>query len=85
MVLLLKIYYQVKCFYVTKSPEHFHYFDIGVFDSFEKAQQAVNTIESKPGFCEHKEKIKVRKKIRITTPKLLNKIFWEDGFFTYKY
>ena len=85
VIILLKTYYKVKCFYITKEPDHFHGFDIGIFDSIEKAQQIVEKIKDKPGFCEHKEKIKIRKSIKFFTPKLLNKIFWEDGFVSYKY
>ena len=82
---MLRTYYKVKCFYITKEPDHFHGFDIGIFDSIEKAQQIVEKVKDKPGFCEHKEKIKICKRIKFFTPKLLNKIFWEEGFVTYRY
>lgn len=75
----------MKCFYITKEPDYFHIFDIGIFDSFENAQQAVEKVKDKPGFCDYKEKIKICKRIKFSTPKFLNKIFWEDGFVTYKY
>lgn len=82
---MINIYYQVKCFYITKEPDHFHCFDIGIFDSAEKAQLAVEKVKDKPGFCDHKDKIRIRKRIRFFVPKLLNRIFWEDGFVTYRY
>ena len=82
---MLRIYYQVKCFYITKEPVQFHGFDIGIFDSVEKAEQAVERVKDKPGFCDHKDKIKIKKRIKLFTPKLLNKVFWVDGFITYNY
>lgn len=50
VIILLKAYYKVKCFYITKEPDHFHGFDIGIFDSIEKAQQIVEKLKDKPGF-----------------------------------
>jgi len=82
---LLKTYYKVYCFYITKEPEHFHGFDIGIFDSREKAEQAVEQIKDRPGFCDHKDKIKIRKRIKLFKPKLLNKVFWAEGFTTCYY
>lgn len=82
---MLKIYYKVDCFYITKKPDHIHAFNIGIFESRERAQQAVEKIQDKPGFCEHKEKIKIKKRVRLTEPRLLNRIFWDEGFITYTY
>ena len=82
---MLKTYYKVYCFYVTKEPEHFHGFDIGIFDSREKAEQAVEQIKDRPGFCDHKDNIKIRKRIKLFKPKLLNKVFWTEGFTTCYY
>lgn len=82
---MLKTYYKVYCFYVTKEPEHFHAFDIGIFDTIEKARQAVEQIEDKPGFCEHKDKIKIKKIVKLFPPKLLNNVYWADGFETVYY
>ena len=81
---LLKIYYKVKCFYITKEAEHIHAFDIGIFDSVKNANQAIEKVKDKPGFCEHSDKIKIYKIIKFSKPKLLNKVFWEDGFVTIK-
>ena len=80
---MFKTYYQVKCFYITKKPLQFHGFDIGIFDSPEEAKQAVENVKEKPGFCEHQDKIKTKKRIKLFTPKLLNHTFWEEGFVTY--
>lgn len=80
----MRIYYKVTCFYITKDPDHNHRFDIGIFDSRDKAEQAVCTVSGKPGFCEHKDKIKIKRVLRFVCPQLINKLFWEDGFVTYK-
>lgn len=82
---MLKVYYQVKCFFITKKPEYFHSFDIGIFDTMEKAQNAVELVKEKSGFCQHKNDIKIKKRLMLFTPKLINKIFWEDGFISYEY
>ena len=79
------IYYRVRCFYITKEPEHFHYFNIGIFDSKQKAEEAIDQIKDKPGFIEHNGKIKIRKIIKLFRPKVLNEVFWADGFVTYRY
>ena len=81
----MKIYYKVHCFFITKESEHLHSFNIGVFDSKEKAENAVEKIKNKPGFCEHQNKIKIRKTIRFKKPKLINNIYWSDGFESYTY
>ena len=80
----MKVYYKVSCFYITREPDHIHRFGIGIFDSRDKAEYAVRMVIDKPGFCEHRDKIKINRVLRFSSPRLLNKIFWEDGFVTYK-
>lgn len=82
---MIKLYYKVSCFYITKQPDHFHSFRIGIFDSKERAEKVVETLKEKTGFCDHKDKIKIRKVIRFKIPKLLNNVYWEDGFESYIY
>ncbi len=77
---MFEFYYKVFCFYITKQPDHFHGFHIGVFDSKERAEKVVETIKEKPGFCDHQDKIKIRKIIRFKKPDLLNNIYWTEGF-----
>ena len=81
--LFLRVYYKVSCFYITKEPDHIHRFGIGIFDSRDKAENAVCVVSEKPGFCDHKDKLKIKRVLRFTRPRLINKIFWEDGFVTY--
>ncbi len=82
---MIKFYYKVYCFFITKEPEHLHSFHIGVFDSKEKAENAVKNIKNKPGFCEHQNRIRIRRSISFRQPQLLNNVYWEDGFDTYTY
>ncbi len=82
---MIKVYYKVSCFFITRNPEHCHNFFIGLFDSKEKAKNAIEKIKYKPGFCEHQNKIKIRRVIRFGQPRLLNNLYWEDGFETYTY
>ena len=82
---MIKFYYKVSCFYITKQPDHFHSFHIGIFDFRERAEKVVETIKEKPGFCDHQDKIKIRKIIRFSKPKLLNNVYWDEGFKTYTY
>ena len=82
---MIKFYYKASCFYITKQPDHFHEFHIGIFDTKERAENVAETIKEKPGFCDHKDKIKIRKTIRLRKPKLLNNVYWEEGFETYTY
>lgn len=37
------------------------------------------------GFVDCPNGFKIKKFFRLCTPKLLNKIFWDGGFFTYHY
>lgn len=43
-------YYRVTHFFITRKPEHFHGFDIGIYDSIEKAHAAIELLKTKPGF-----------------------------------
>ncbi len=81
----MKFYYKVSCFYITKQPDHFHGFHIGIFDTRDKAEEVVVTIKEKPGFCDHQDKIKIRRIIRLKAPRLLNNVYWDEGFKTYTY
>lgn len=82
---MLKFYYKVYCFYITKQPDHFRSFYIGLFYSKERAEKVVETIKEKPGFCDHQYKIKIGKVIRFKETKLLNNVYWDEGFITYTY
>ena len=82
---MIKRYYKVSCFYITKLPDHFHGFHIGIFDTKERAEKVIETIKEKPGFCDHQDKIKIRKIIRFSPPQLLNNVYWTDGFEAYTY
>ena len=45
------IYYRLTHFFITRQPDHFHGFDIGIYDSKEKTQAALEYLRTKPGFC----------------------------------
>lgn len=58
---------------------------IGVFLTEENAQIAIQSLKTKPGFCDHPTGFKIRKCWYFRKPRLLNRIFWVDGFDTYYY
>lgn len=79
------IYYRLTHFFITHQPDHFHSFDIGIYDSKGKAQAALDLLKSKPGFCLRPNAFKIRRVIRIKRPRFLNNTYWTDGFEIYTY
>ncbi len=79
------IYYRLTHFFITKQADHLHGFDIGIFDSEEKAKAALASVKDKPGFCLRPNAFRIRKVFRFRKPKLLNQTYWVDGFTTYTY
>jgi len=78
-------YYRLMHFFITKKPDHFHGFDIGIYDKREKAVAAIETLKTKPGFSLRPKAFYIRKVIRLKRPKLVNQTYWVDGFETYTY
>ena len=78
-------YYRLTHFFITKKPEHFHAFDIGIYDTKEKALAALEELKAKPGFSLRPKAFHIRKVIRFKRPKLVNRTYWADGFTTYTY
>ena len=79
------MYYRLTHFFITKQPDHFHSFDIGIYDSKEKAEAALAEVRDKPGFSLRPHAFRIRKVFRIKRPKLINRTHWIDGFETYTY
>lgn len=79
------ICYHLTHFFITRQPDHFHVFDIGIYDSKEKAQAALEHLRTKPGFCLRPNAFKIRRVIRFKRPRLVNNTYWIDGFETYTY
>ena len=79
------ICYRLTHFFITKQPDHFHFFHIGIYDSKEKAEAALSKVKDSPGFSLRPHAFRIRKAFRIKKPKLLNRTFWIDGFETYTY
>ena len=79
------ICYRLTHFFITKQADHFHGFDIGIYDSREKAEAALAQLKDKPGFCLRPKAFRIRKVFRFRRPKLLNNTYWIDGFVTYTY
>ena len=79
------IYYRLTHFFITAKPDHFHHFDIGIYDSKEKANDALNQLKDKPGFSLRPNAFRIRKVIRLRTPRFLNNTYWVEGFKTYTY
>ncbi len=79
------IYYKVIHFFITKQKEHFHCFNIGIYESYKKAEEAIKDLKTKQGFSLRPDRFYVLKIVRFKTPKFLNKTFWADGFENYTY
>lgn len=71
--------------HVHKLGYHVEFKRIGVFSSEENAQIAIQTIKNKPGFCDYPADFKIIKLLYFKVPRLLDKIYWVDGFETYYY
>ncbi len=79
------IYYKVIHFFFTKQKEHFHFFYIGIYDSYEKAKETIEELKTKQGFSLRPDKLYIIKTVKFKTPDCLNKTFWADGFKSYTY
>ena len=77
------ICYRLTHFFIMCKADHFRYFDIGIYESKEKALGALELLKSKPGFCLRPNAFKIHKVIRFKRPRLLNNTYWIDGFETY--
>lgn len=56
---------------------------IGIYSSYELAENAIEQLKTKQGFCDTQNGFKIKKIFRIREPKIINKTFWVDGFITY--
>ena len=79
------VYYKLTHFFITKQPDYFHRFPIGIYDSRAKALTALDCVKSKPGFCLRPNAFHILPVIRFRQPKLVNRTYWIDGFETYTY
>ena len=77
------IYYKVVHKY--KLIDHFECKDIGIYSSLANAEKAMTLLRDKSGFKETANGFKIKKQIRLFKPKLLDRTFWIDGFYTYTY
>ncbi len=77
------IFYKVTHKY--KLNNRFERKDIGIYSSYKIAQNSVEELKQKSGFCDRQEGFEVKKVFRLFKPKLLDKTFWVDGFVTYTY
>lgn len=59
--------------------------DIGIFSSYENAKNAVEVVKTKEGFRDTINGFRIKKIFKFIKPKVLDKIFWVDGFDTYIY
>ena len=75
------IYYKVVHRY--KLIDHFECKDIGIYSSLANAEKAMTLLRDKSGFKETANGFKIKKQIRLFKPKLLDRTFWIEGFFTY--
>lgn len=74
-----------KVIHKYKLGNHFERKNIGIYSSKENAINAVEELKQKTGFCDTQDGFMIKKKVRLLKPKLIDKTFWVDGFFTYTY
>ena len=56
---------------------------IGIYSSYELAENAIELLKNKEGFCDIQDGFKIKKIFKICRPKLIDKTFWIEGFVTY--
>lgn len=74
-------YYKV--IHKYKLENHNEVKEIGVFDSKNKALDAIECVKNKPGFKEYQDCFFVKKVFKIFKPALVNNVYWNEGFDTY--
>lgn len=79
------LYYRVIHFFITKKAGHFHFFDIGIYDTKQRARDAVEELKKKEGFCIRPDKFYIIRVVRFHKPRFLNRTHWAEGFFSYTY
>lgn len=79
------IYYKVFYFFITNPKEHFHFFNIGIYDSLKRANEAIEELKTKQGFYLRPDKFYIIKTVKFKTPDCINKTFWANGFKSYTY
>lgn len=62
---------------------HFEIKEIGLFDSYDKAKEAVDKVKNKPGFIDYQDYFITKRILKLFKPRLLNNVYWVDGFDTY--
>ena len=58
---------------------------IGIFSTLQNAEAAIEGLKDKKGFIDTPQYFKILKCFRFKTPRLIDRIFWIDGFETYSY
>ena len=79
------ICYKVIHLFFTKQAEHIHYFNIGMYESRQLAERAVEMLITQEGFRLRPHKFHILKVLRFKKPRLINQTYWIDGFTTYTY
>lgn len=79
----MKQYYRV--LHVYYLIDHVEVKDIGLFSTEEKAIQAIEQVKPFPGFSDHPDGFKIKKRMRRRRPKWVDQIYWGEGFDTYTY
>ena len=66
-----------------KTDKHFEIKEIGVFDSYKKATDAIDIVKNKNGFKDYQNCFSIKKLFKLFKPALLNNIYWKHGYDTY--
>lgn len=77
------VFYRVT--HKRKLDKHFESKEIGIFSTTGNAESAIDALKQQPGFINHQNGFKIKKVVRFKKPKLLDRMFWVDGFETYHY
>lgn len=66
-----------------KLQKHTELKNIGVYSSYDLAENAIEKLKNKQGFHGTQNGFKIQKTFRLFKPKLINQTFWDEGFVTY--
>lgn len=66
-----------------KLQKHTELKNIGVYSSYDLAENAIEKIKKAQGFNDTQNGFKIQKTFRLFKPKLINQTFWDEGFVTY--
>lgn len=77
------LYYRVIHLFFTKQAKHIHFFNIGIYETRKRAEEAIAALKTKDGFKLHPDRFYTIRVFHFKKPKLINQTYWMDGFTSY--